>query len=345
MARYYVIVPSKGEHWGPYTRLLQAQDFARIGSQHGSPREVRRDKVKGKRVREYAEGKRAWPTTARQLRGLLPGEVPRDFRKENPTMSRSTTNYGERWRRFKDLGFYRVEEDDQEEYVEGHEYPRWTVWVKKTPKGKLIGGGDIQYTSLESGKYPRRPPRFELEYGYEASDLYSRNREEFRSLSDAVDWIVEGTLTGWSGEVWERNPMRPQTRMPWELEITPKIQASGFLSSYFETALWSSTDEHSGRPMDENYDLNSFAENTLIDMVAEAEAWRDSVEPILEDLEGFDESQVGHDFWLVRNGFGAGFWDGDWPEPEASKLTKAAKNAGEIHLYIDDDGLIYSYRG
>ena len=83
MARYYVTAPKKGEHWGPYTRLLQAQDFARIGSQHGTLREVRRDKVRGKLVRRYAEGERAWPTTKAQLQKLLPGEKPRSLRK-NP---------------------------------------------------------------------------------------------------------------------------------------------------------------------------------------------------------------------------------------------------------------------
>ena len=25
-------------------------------------------------------------------------------------------------------------------------------------------------------------------------------------------------------------------------------------------------------------------------------------------------AQAGHDFWLTRNGHGAGFWDGDWPK-------------------------------
>jgi hypothetical protein len=86
MARYYVTVPSKREHWGPYTRLLQAQDFARIGSQHGSPREVRRGTVKGKLVRKYKGGERAWPTTKAQLQKLQPGEVPRGLRK-NPRES------------------------------------------------------------------------------------------------------------------------------------------------------------------------------------------------------------------------------------------------------------------
>jgi hypothetical protein len=50
--------------------------------------------------------------------------------------------------------------------------------------------------------------------------------------------------------------------------------------------------------------------------------------------------QFGHDFWLTRNGHGAGFWDrglgalGD-------KLSKAAKSMGGRDIYSDDTGLIY----
>ena len=46
--------------------------------------------------------------------------------------------------------------------------------------------------------------------------------------------------------------------------------------------------------------------------------------------------QAGHDFWLTRNGHGAGFWDGDWPEPYADMLTKGSKSYGEIDVYLSD---------
>lgn len=51
--------------------------------------------------------------------------------------------------------------------------------------------------------------------------------------------------------------------------------------------------------------------------------------------------QAAHDFWLTRNGHGAGFWDGDWPEPNASTLDGIAKTFGECSPYLGDDGLIY----
>jgi hypothetical protein len=51
--------------------------------------------------------------------------------------------------------------------------------------------------------------------------------------------------------------------------------------------------------------------------------------------------EAGHDFWLTRNGHGAGFWDGDWSEPAATRLTQCSKMFGNFDLYIGDDGMIH----
>jgi hypothetical protein len=63
---------------------------------------------------------------------------------------------------------------------------------------------------------------------------------------------------------------------------------------------------------------------------------------ILKNVTNF--SQVGHDFWLTRNGHGAGFWD----RPElyggqenADKLTEIAREFGEVTSYLGDDGYFY----
>lgn len=49
----------------------------------------------------------------------------------------------------------------------------------------------------------------------------------------------------------------------------------------------------------------------------------------------------GHDLWLTRNGHGAGYWDGDYAEPHATALDRAAKAMGAVELYVGDDGRIY----
>ena len=53
-----------------------------------------------------------------------------------------------------------------------------------------------------------------------------------------------------------------------------------------------------------------------------------------------DISSLAYDFWLTRNGHGAGFWDGDWGEV-GDKLTELCKPYGSVDVYVGDDGLIY----
>lgn len=48
---------------------------------------------------------------------------------------------------------------------------------------------------------------------------------------------------------------------------------------------------------------------------------------------------VGHHFWLTRNHHGTGFWDGDWKEPAATRLTELSHTFGEQHLIADGDQL------
>jgi hypothetical protein len=51
--------------------------------------------------------------------------------------------------------------------------------------------------------------------------------------------------------------------------------------------------------------------------------------------------EAGTDFWLTRKREGAGFWDGDWPEPAASRLTASAHAFGEQDVYVGDDGMLH----
>lgn len=55
---------------------------------------------------------------------------------------------------------------------------------------------------------------------------------------------------------------------------------------------------------------------------------------------GQHPDQCGHDFWLTRNGHGAGFWDRGLGKI-GEKLTAACKLMGDVNLYRGDDGKIY----
>lgn len=74
------------------------------------------------------------------------------------------------------------------------------------------------------------------------------------------------------------------------------------------------------------------------DFVAQAEAdckrFQINAESFLADLSSEEEERAGRDFWYTRNGHGCGFWDGDWPEPDATHLTGLAKRLGETYLEL-----------
>lgn len=143
-------------------------------------------------------------------------------------------------------------------------------------------------------------------------------------------------------------------------EHTPAEIAAATLSTfarqYLATALWSShitygvaeedltpeQAEDERRPMDDKYTLSDLAAETIAAAVTDCATFRENARAAGVDVDAWDDSQAGHDFWLTRNGHGAGFWDGDWPEPDASILTRLSKQAGEVNLYVGDDGRIYS---
>jgi hypothetical protein len=110
-----------------------------------------------------------------------------------------------------------------------------------------------------------------------------------------------------------------------------------FTRQYIETALWSSTDDD-GEPLDKRFSPYDLPAETLARMDADCAKFQaDNFELIADDL-----SRAGHDFWLTRNGHGAGFWDGDWPE-HGNTLTAASAEFGECDLYIGEDGNLYLF--
>lgn len=55
----------------------------------------------------------------------------------------------------------------------------------------------------------------------------------------------------------------------------------------------------------------------------------------------YSEERAGHDFWLTRNGHGAGFWDRGL-DFIGNELTDACKAFSQVDIYRGDDGRVYS---
>lgn len=113
------------------------------------------------------------------------------------------------------------------------------------------------------------------------------------------------------------------------------IYVDEFTRWYISTALWSSTDDNDD-PLDQKYGIESLASETLQKMLEDCSQFQKENHELYDD-----PGSAGHDFWLTRNGHGAGFWDGDYPEPNATRLTEASHRFGEVHLYVGDDEKIH----
>jgi hypothetical protein len=136
------------------------------------------------------------------------------------------------------------------------------------------------------------------------------------------------------------------------MKTKSKSEFRQFFTAFIECALWSSLDEYSergGRPLDENYSRDDIAFSSALSMAREC---RDFLRANATDLEIYYEARdfggshsgyamAGHDFWLTKNGHGAGFWDrglGDL----GRRLSENAKVYGSTDLYLGDDGKIYA---
>lgn len=116
----------------------------------------------------------------------------------------------------------------------------------------------------------------------------------------------------------------------------PKL--TQFSRAYIQAALWSSSDDND-IPLDRNYSYKDIAIHTLQVMQIDCDRFQAENFDDIESTE--DIEQCGHDYWLTRNGHGAGFWDGDYPEELGQRLTKASEKFGTFDLYIGDNGQIF----
>jgi len=104
-----------------------------------------------------------------------------------------------------------------------------------------------------------------------------------------------------------------------------------FLRGYMECALWSSNDEN-GKPLDDEYVTSDVSDDLKVRMSQDCAAFIRTVSwetlDRFSEVTGRDYASHGHDFWLTRNGHGAGFWD-RYLEVSTMPDRKRAENLGE----------------
>jgi hypothetical protein len=116
-----------------------------------------------------------------------------------------------------------------------------------------------------------------------------------------------------------------------------------FARGYITAAMWTLTDDN-GESCD-HMGLHDIAPETLQTVIAECAAFVDAYRADLDEASDEQKDRTdehhGHDFWLTRNGHGAGFWDRGYSAEVSKALTDAAHAEGSADWYIGDDGMIY----
>lgn len=110
------------------------------------------------------------------------------------------------------------------------------------------------------------------------------------------------------------------------------------LQSYLTAALWSSTDDDC-IPLDDNYGIYDISQESIKDQETQL---TDFLTANAADIaeSGMPLELVAYDFWLTRNGHGAGFWDRGLGAV-GDRLTQAAEVYGSVYVYTGDDGMLY----
>jgi hypothetical protein len=113
-----------------------------------------------------------------------------------------------------------------------------------------------------------------------------------------------------------------------------------FFDGYLACAIWADLRDEEGEPQ-EGFSIFDFAKEARDEARNEC---ADFVDQCGELLNGLDMSQCGHDFWLTRNGHGAGFWDRGLGEI-GEKLTTIAKTYSSRTPYVGADEKIHFCEG
>lgn len=118
-----------------------------------------------------------------------------------------------------------------------------------------------------------------------------------------------------------------------------------FVEGYINAALVLLGDTTDFDDSPETYSVSQLSPQAIARMNEDCQKFQEQAGEVLTsvvDKNNYSVERAGNDFWLTRNGHGAGFWDRDeLPEGVGDKLTKIAKEFGTVDLYVGDDSLLY----
>lgn len=138
--------------------------------------------------------------------------------------------------------------------------------------------------------------------------------------------------------------MKVKTNIKFTSEELENIES--FLNGFLECSLWASLDDDDDVAFDYNYSISDFSDKALEKLKADCIEFLTMNNNYNKIKFNYDEfSTAGHDFFLSRNGHGAGFFDRNltikgMPKSVCNDLQKDANTFKELNLYAKD-GKIY----
>lgn len=107
------------------------------------------------------------------------------------------------------------------------------------------------------------------------------------------------------------------------------------LQGYLTTALWTAEFDN-----EDVSDIDKYSTDSAIDDIKDFLIKLDNENLLAELREKLEDSDIGHNFWLTRNGHGAGFWDKGLGQL-GDDVSKICRKFGEKYIYKGDDEKIY----
>lgn len=135
----------------------------------------------------------------------------------------------------------------------------------------------------------------------------------------------------------------PQHEMPFDGhdDMREFQKLDSFTQGYVHAIFF--TECHSDNPELVDATFSDLAPETLATIIADCAAFQEANTTLLDtacNTPRYDSKRAGTDYWLTRNGHGAGFWDRGLGET-GSRLSDMARLDGSRYAYKGDDEKLY----
>lgn len=122
-----------------------------------------------------------------------------------------------------------------------------------------------------------------------------------------------------------------------------------FTNGFLECAMWlgkryeseEAAERGEGDDLLDVFEPSDIPADIMREIESDCTSFYEAHAALWQDEPYYDDEQAGHDFFLTRNGHGAGFWDRGIENGD--ELTAASKPYGSFNLEAFADGPVYAH--